>query len=175
MDNIQTQITNHIDDDKSFKNKVQYLTFFMGKETYGIEVAQVKEVIEYHQVYKVPRTPDYIRGVINLRGDILPVVDLSYLFYNRKSAITPSTGIIFLECRTGKDITVVGVIIDSVESVTDIPRDNIDLSLSFGEKIRDDYISGIGKVENRFIILLNITSVLNIDELCKFSSGKLIH
>jgi purine-binding chemotaxis protein CheW len=175
MESTQTQTTQQTVNDKSVKNIVQYLTFFLGKEIYGIAVEQVKEVIEYHQVYKIPRAPAYIRGVINLRGEILPVIDLSYLFYNRKSEISPTTGIIFLECNTGSDITIVGVIIDSVESVTDILKDNIESKLSFGEKIRQDYIDSIGKVDDRFIILLNTKAVLNLDVLSKFSSGKVIH
>ena len=174
MEDMQTRI-NQQSGDKAVKNLVQYLTFFLGKETYGIAVEQVKEVIEYHQVYKVPKTPGYVRGVINLRGEILPVIDLSHLFYGRKSEITQSTGIIFLECKTAGGIAVIGVIIDSVEAVTDILKDNIESSLSFGEKIRLDYIDGVGKVDDRFIILLNTKAILNIDELSKFSSGKVIH
>ncbi|MFH0976631.1 MAG: chemotaxis protein CheW [Spirochaetota bacterium] len=175
MENIQEQTILQPVNDKSANNIVQYLTFFVGKETYGIAVEQVKEVIEYHQVYKLPKVPPYIRGVINLRGEILPVIDLSYLFYSRKSEISPSTGIIFLECKTSAGITVLGVIIDSVESVTDIQSGNIESEFSFGEKIRHDYIDGVGKVDGRFIILLNIKAVLNIEELSKFNSGKVIH
>ena len=174
MENMQPLASQQASE-KSVKNLVQYLTFFLGKETYGIAVEQVKEVIEYHQVHKVPKTPGYIGGVINLRGEILPVIDLSYLFYGRKSEITSSTGIIFLECGAAGGIMVIGVIIDSVEAVTDIVKDNIEFSLSFGEKIQQDYIEGVGKVNDRFIILLNTKSILNIDELSKFNSGKVIH
>jgi purine-binding chemotaxis protein CheW len=175
MENTELHTTRQKVIDKTEENIVQYLTFFLGKEVYGIAVEQVKEVIEYHQVYKTPRVPPYIRGVINLRGDILPVIDLSYLFYNRKSEIIPSTGIIFIECKTGNELTIVGIIIDSVESVIDIYKNNIEPALSFGEKIRSDYIDGIGKIDDRFIIILNIRMVLNIDELSKFNSGKVIH
>ncbi len=153
-------------------NKVlQYFTFYMGKEAYGVGVAHVKEVIEYHRVYPVPRVPEYIRGVINLRGDVLPVIDLSYLFFGKKCDISGGAGIMIIEVPYGNEMYTVGAIIDQVDAVMDIPEENMEPPPELGGKIRADYMSGVGKSGDRFIILLDIEKVLDIDELSRFESS----
>lgn len=160
-----------IDQEKLSKKIVQYLTFYLGKEVYGIAVENVKEVIEYNQIYKIPLVPDFINGVINLRGEIIPVIDLSYLFYGKKCEITKTTGIIFVECKFNNDIIILGILIDAVESVTDILEENIESKPAFGEKIPPDYIKGVGKVDSKFIIILDMGTVLNIEQLSKFKAS----
>lgn len=172
MENMEQQVSKEaFDKEKQTNTSIQYLTFYLGKEIYGIAVEKVKEVIEYHQVYKIPLVPSYISGVINLRGEILPVIDLCYLFYGKECEITKSTGIIFIECDFHNEIIVLGIIIDAVDSVTDILEGNIESKPAFGEKIPLDYIKGVGKVDDRLIILLDISMVLNIEQLSKFKAA----
>jgi purine-binding chemotaxis protein CheW len=150
----------------------QYLTFILGDETYGIKVEMIKEVNEYSKILNIPKVPGYIRGIMNLRGEIIPVIDLSYRFYNRKSEITNFTCVIVVELLDGDKTVFIGVIIDAVESVIDIPKENIEEAPEFGLTIRSDFAKGIGKEKDKFVILLNIDKVLNLDELSSFNYEK---
>ncbi len=151
--------------DESTENSILYLTFMVGNDYYGIAVSSVKEAMKYKPVFKTPGTPEYIRGVINLRGEVVPIIDLPSRFYNTRSVVTDSTGIIVIEFKDGEEDTSIGVMIDSVDAVTDILQKDIERSPGIGSRIRPDFIDCIGKVDNRFVILLNIGNVLNIDEL----------
>ena len=149
----------------------QYLTFALGKEFYGMAVKNIREVIEYSQIAyitHIPMVPDYIKGVINLRGEVVPVIDLSSRFYGHKSNITRRTCIIIIEIENNNDMFLLGAMIDAVNSVVDIPSNDIDPTPEFGARIRSNFISGIGKASDKFIILLNINNVLDIDELSSF-------
>ncbi len=147
---------------------LQYLTFFLGNQVYGFPVEIVKEVIEYSRTFVIPKTPDYIKGVINLRGEVLPVIDLSVLFYKKLSEISNSTSIIFIEMQYKNEVLLVGVIIDAVEAVVDVPEDTISAAPDYSTKIKAEYIKGIGKVDEKFIILLNIEKILDIDRLSSY-------
>jgi purine-binding chemotaxis protein CheW len=149
----------------------QYLTFKVGNEIYGVDVASVREVINYEKVYPIPVVPDYIRGVINLRGEVVPVIDLSCRFYGRKSVETRMTSIVIMEINSDGDMMHIGVIIDAINAVQDIHPGQIEHTPEFGSKIRADFISGVGKTEGKFIILLNIPMVLNVSELSDFVSA----
>ena len=152
------------------EEKHQFLTFVVGNETYGIEVGNIREVIHFDDVFPIPAVPQYIRGVINLRGDVVPVIDLSYRFYQKKSEGTKFTSIVISEVKSDDDIILIGFVIDSINAVIDIPAVNIEHTPEFGSKIRHDFIEGVGKTEEGFIIILNIDKVLNIDELADFDS-----
>lgn len=145
----------------------QFLTFALGHETYGLPVEYVKEVIEYCRVFPVPRVPEHIRGVINLRGEVLPVIDLPYLFYGAHAEITPASGIVFIEVRHEAEVVVVGAVIDAVDAVTGIPHNAIEPAPAFGERIRPEYIRGVGRSGDRFIILLDPARVFDIDALSR--------
>jgi purine-binding chemotaxis protein CheW len=147
---------------------LQHLTFFLGNQVYGFPVEIVKEVIEYSRTFVIPKTPDYIKGVINLRGEVLPVIDLSVLFYNRLTEMTNATSIIFIELLHKNEILLVGVIIDAVEAVVDVPEDTISIAPDYSTKIKAEYIKGIGKVDENFIILLNVEKILDIDLLSNY-------
>lgn len=147
----------------------QYLTFMVGNEKYGIAIDNVFEVIDYIKITQIPLSPPYIEGVINLRGDILPVVNLAYRFYRRKTEITKFTSFVIVEIQDGNESITMGLMIDSVKEVIFIPDEEIDEKPDFGTKIRNDFIEGVGKVSSEFIILLNTNTVLNIDELADFS------
>ena len=155
------EINGHTDSD----NFIQYLTFDVGSETYGIEVSNVKEVIEFDRVFKIAKVPDCIRGVVNLRGEVIPVVDLSSRFYGKMSEVTINAGIIFIEVFYNNTKLLIGAIIDEVREVVNIYKSNIESIPEFGAKIRPEFIKDIGKVDDEFIILLNIDTVLNVDEL----------
>ena len=143
----------------------QYLTFMLIDETYGIEILNVKEIIAYTTLAKVPLMPDFIAGVINLRGNVVPVIDLSVRFAGPAASITKRTSIIILELR-GEDLHLdIGIIVDLVNEVLDIMPEEIEPAPSFGTSIRTDFIKGMGKVNEKLLILLDITYVLSLDEL----------
>ncbi len=151
----------------------QYLTFHLGNELYGFEVSNIREVIEYNQITNItniPLVPDYIKGVINLRGEVMPVVDLSSRLHEYNSTITKRTCIVIVELFDDDDTIHVGAMIDAVNAVIDILSDDIEPALGFGAKIRSDFIQGIGKAGDNFIILLNLNKVLDAEELSNFES-----
>tara|TARA_R110001592_G_scaffold21073_2_gene85410 strand:- start:129 stop:680 length:552 start_codon:yes stop_codon:yes gene_type:complete len=143
----------------------QYLTFMLADETFGLEILNVKEIIAYDNLAKVPLMPDFIAGVINLRGNVVPVIDLSQRFAGPPATITKRTSIIILELR-GEDLHLdIGIIVDLVNEVLDIMPEEIEPAPSFGTSIRTDFIKGMGKVKGKLLVLLDITYVLSIDEL----------
>ena len=143
----------------------KYFTFKLGKEIYGIEVNQVREVNEFGNVYNIPRTTDTVKGVTNLRGEVIPVIDLSYLFYSRKGESTIMTSIAFIEVQYKSRTVLLGLMIDEVKSVSDIFHNTFESIPEFSTKIKPEYIKNISKVGDDFIILLNIENIINIDEL----------
>jgi len=144
---------------------VQYLTFMSGNELYGISVSSVREVIEYNRIYKIPRVPDFFRGVTNLRGEVVPVVDLSARLYDRLSSVTILTSIVIIEIKSDNKTIMVGLIVDEIKSVNDISDRDIENAPDIGARIRSDFIKGIGRIDDNFIILLDIFRVLDVDEL----------
>jgi purine-binding chemotaxis protein CheW len=110
-------------------------------------------------------TPESIRGVINLRGSVVPVIDLSARFGGERTTVTRRTCIVILEVRSGEEVHVIGVVVDSVSEVLEIPPSEIEPRPSFGATIRTDFIEGMGKVDGKFVILLDIGQVLSVDEI----------
>ncbi len=147
------------------QDQQQYLTFMLGGEIFAIGILAIKEIIEYGNLTEVPMMPDYIRGVINLRGSVVPVVDLSARFGRPGTELTRRTCIVIIEVATEEEKQVVGVVVDAVNEVLEIPAEQIEPPPSFGARIRTDFICGMGKVGGRFVILLNVSRVLSVDEL----------
>ncbi|HJV86088.1 MAG TPA: chemotaxis protein CheW [Noviherbaspirillum sp.] len=143
----------------------QYLTFMLGGETFAIGILAVKEIIEYGGLTEVPMMPECIRGVINLRGAVVPVLDLSSRFGRATTAVTKRTCIVIVEVDSGEAQQVAGVVVDAVNAVLEIPASEIEPPPTFGAKIRTDFIEGMGKVNGRFVILLNINQIVSLDEL----------
>jgi len=143
----------------------QYLTFKLGEEMFALDIAKVREVLDFTTVTKVPRTPDFMRGVINLRGSVIPVVDLRIRFGMAGSKTTVNSCIIISEVTVDGDTTVLGALADSVQEVLDLERGNIAPAPRIGTKLRTDFIKGIGKQNDRFVILLDIDRVFSSDEL----------
>jgi len=147
------------------EDQQQYLTFLLGGEMFAIGILNIKEIIEYGNLTTVPMMPEFIRGVINLRGAVVPVVDLSARFGRRPSEITRRSCIVIIEVEAGGEKQDVGVVVDSVSEVLEIPPADIEPAPSFGAKIRADFISGMGKVGGRFVIILDVDKVLSVDEM----------
>ena len=145
----------------------QYLTFTLSGEMFALGILNVKEIIEYGHLTEIPMMPSFIRGVINLRGAVVPVMDLSSRFGKPASPVTKSTCIIIIEVDTPLEgeRQNMGVVVDAVQEVLEIPASEIEPAPSFGTKIRSDFIEGIGKVNGKFVILLNVNQVLSSEEI----------
>lgn len=143
----------------------QYLTFILGGETFAIGIRGIKEIIEYHSLTEVPMMPACIRGVINLRGAVVPVLDLAARFGKNSSEVTKKTCIVIVEVESAEERYNMGVVVDAVNAVLEIPASEIEPPPSFGAKIRSDFIEGMGKVGGKFVILLNVDQVLSAKEL----------
>lgn len=150
---------------------LQYLTFHLNNEVYGIDISHIREVIDYENVYPVPLVPEYIRGVINLRGEVVPVIDLSSRFGSRPADISRHTSIIIMEVESEEEIVILGAVIDAVNNVVDLRESDIDATPSFGTSIPHDFIAGIGKSDSFFITLLNTSVTFDLEELSGFSTA----
>lgn len=149
----------------------QYLTFTLGDEVFALDIASVREVLEYTTITKVPRTPEYIRGVINLRGRAVPVVDVRLKFGMPETARTVNTCIIIVEVKLDGEETVLGALADSVKEVMDIEPKDMEPAPRMGTSIKADFIRGIGKHNDDFIIILDIDKVFTEEELTQMASA----
>ncbi len=159
--------------EKVHDETIQLLTFTQGAELYAIPIDTVREVIDTINITTIPLVPNYIRGVINLRGKVIPVIDLKARFRGVVSEVQKLTSIIINEIPYEEDIIEIGLLIDQVKEVIMFPVADIDETPDFGTEIRPDYISGIGRYENNYIIILDTKRVLDIDELSQFSADNL--
>lgn len=148
----------------------QYLTFNLGGEMYAIGILQIKEILEFGNLTTVPMMPPFIRGVINLRGSVVSVIDLSARFGGTASAVTKRTCIVIVEVRTGEEQQDIGVVVDSVSEVLEISGKDVEPAPNFGAKIRSDFIQGMGKVDSKFVIILDVNRVLSVDEMAQLSN-----
>jgi purine-binding chemotaxis protein CheW len=142
-----------------------YLTFRLEEEIFAVDVQNVHEVLEFSTVTKIPGVPDFVRGIINLRGRVVPVVDLRRKFAMAETVKTGSTCIIVLDLGAGENKTVIGALADSVKEVFEFEPGQIEPPPRIGSMSRTDFILGIGKREDQFIIILNITRVFSTDEV----------
>jgi len=144
----------------------KYLTFKLADEEYGLEILKVQEIIQMQTVTRVPRTPEYVRGVINLRGKVIPVIELRKKFGFPSFEDTEKTCIIVVQIAASEsNYVVMGIIIDEVREVLDIKAENIEETPSFGSSINTDFILGMGKMNGNVKILLDIDKVLSVQEL----------
>jgi len=151
----------------------QYLTFMLGGEMFSIDILCIKEIIWYASLTEVPMMPACIRGVINLRGAVVPVMDLCSRFGKPSTPVTKSSCIVIIEVATqveGEHQSM-GVVVDSVQAVLEIPASEIEPPPTFGAKIRPDFIEGIGKVNGKFVILLNVNRVLSSAEISQMGEA----
>ena len=147
------------------RETTQYLTFKLGDEVFALDISKVREVLDFTTVTKVPRTPEFMRGVINLRGSVVPVVDLRLKFGMTRTENSVNTCIIITEVTVDNDTTVLGALADSVQEVLDLEPGSIAPAPKIGTKLKTEFIKGMGKRDDRFIIILDIDKVFSSDEL----------
>ncbi|WP_417066798.1 chemotaxis protein CheW [Niveibacterium terrae] len=155
-----TALAVHSDEDKP-----QYLTFMLDDGMFGINILSIREIIEYGSVTQVPLSPPYIRGVLNLRGAVVPVLDLKVRFGRQAGEDTRRTCIVIVEIDTEKGRQQLGMTVDSVNEVLDIPTCDIKDVPEFGARIRGDFIEGMGRIGDEFVVLINPDRVLSLDEI----------
>lgn len=143
----------------------KYLTFMLAEEEYGIGILKIREIIGMMPVTPVPQTPDYVKGVINLRGKVIPVVDLRLRFGIKEIEYTERTCIIVVEIESSAGIVQIGIVVDAVSEVLNIRGEDIEETPTFGTKLDIDYILGMAKMEGRVKILLDIDRALNAEEI----------
>jgi purine-binding chemotaxis protein CheW len=142
-----------------------YLTFKLGDEVFSIDVAQVREVLELSTITKVPQAPEFMRGVINVRGSVIPVVDLRRKFGMTRTEETVFTRVIVMDLELDGETTVLGAMADSVHEVIELDPERIEEPPKIGSRWRTEFIKGIGKRDEEFIIILDIDRVFSTDEL----------
>jgi purine-binding chemotaxis protein CheW len=147
----------------------QYLTFSLTEEMFAVGIQRVREIIEYGNVTTVPMMPRFVKGVINLRGSVVPVIDLSARFGRGVGRIHRRSCIVIVEIEQEGLQQELGIVVDAVSEVVDVPQADIEPAPAFGARIRADFISGMGKVEGRFVILLNVDKVLAVEEMAMLS------
>jgi purine-binding chemotaxis protein CheW len=145
----------------------QYLTFQMSEEEYAVGIPQVREIIEYSTVTRVPKAPAWIRGVINVRGSVVPVVDLAVKFRVAARPVTKTTCIIILEIELDGEDSIMGVIADAVNEVTSFTAEDIEKAPSFGTRVRVEYLLGMAKIGKKFALMLDMQKVLSGEELVR--------
>ncbi|MGA7155366.1 MAG: chemotaxis protein CheW [Acidobacteriaceae bacterium] len=150
----------------------QYLTFKLGNEVFATDVAKVREVLDFTTITEIPRTPDFMSGVINLRGSVVPVVDLRLCFEMSKTQKTKNTCIVVVEVLLDNESFVIGALADSVEEVIDLEPDQIQPPPKIGTQIKTDFIKGMGRRENaEFLMILDIDRVFSAEELVSVRGG----
>jgi purine-binding chemotaxis protein CheW len=143
----------------------QYLTFKLGNEIFATDVAKVREVLDFTKITEIPRTPDFMSGVINLRGSVVPVVDMRLCLEMSKTERTTNTCIVVLEVLLDNESLVIGALADSVEEVIDLEPDQIRQAPKIGAQIQTDFLKGMGKRDDQFIMILDIDRVFSADEI----------
>lgn len=162
IDTVSRLIDEVSDEDK-------YLTFEIGVKTFGINIEPVKEIIEYEHLTRIPMTPGYIRGVVNLRGNVVPIIDLAKRLDLDGRELSKRTCLIILQLATEDETMDIGILVDSVSEVLDLPADEIEPAPSFGVEVRSDFIDGMGKIQGKFVTILDVDKVLSIQELAQFT------
>ncbi|MFK5985037.1 MAG: chemotaxis protein CheW [Pseudomonadota bacterium] len=147
----------------------QHLTFILSGEEFAIPVMTIKEIIEYGYLTNVPMVPDFIQGVVNLRGNVVPVVSLATKFGLEVNAIDKRTCIIIMDAQLDGASVVMGVVVDKVLQVIEIPEENIEPAPTLGATIRTDFIKGMGRIDENFIIILDVIQVLSAEEVAFMS------
>jgi len=143
----------------------QYLTFTLGEEEFALDISKVREVLDYTTITKVPRMPDFLRGVINLRGNVVPVVDLRMKLGMSATERTVNTCIVITEIEMDGETLHIGALADSVQEVLDLDESQVQPPPKFGSRIDIEFIRGMGKRDDRFLIILDIDKVLTSEDI----------
>jgi purine-binding chemotaxis protein CheW len=145
------------------------VTFVLGDEMFAIGIHHIREIIEYEEITTVPMMPVFVRGIINLRGAVVPVIDLSSRFGRPLSEIKPGTCIAILSIEGDDEFSLLGILLDGVREVVEIPLHAIEPPPSFGTRLRSEFIQGITTVAGRFVILLDVQKALSVSELSELA------
>lgn len=165
-----TQVVKHESAEVGHRLAGKYLTFLLGKEEYGLQILKVQEIIRLQKITAVPNTPGFIRGIINLRGRVIPVIALRTKFKMEEGKDSEKTCIVVVQVARGSDTIVMGIIIDDVREVRDLVPSEIEETPSFGTSLDIDFIMGVGKLEQRVIMLLDIDKVLTKEQIENIST-----
>ncbi|GFM36027.1 chemotaxis protein CheW [Desulfovibrio psychrotolerans] len=148
----------------------QYLTFSLAEEIFALDISSVREVLELASITRIPRTPPYMRGVINLRGHAVPVLELRRKFGMPPVSDTVNTCIIIVEVEMGGDTTIIGTLVDSVREVFEMGQDTIEAPPRMGTAIKSDFIRGMGRQGEHFVIILDVNRIFSAEELAEVSA-----
>lgn len=146
-------------------DQAQYLTFMLGSEMFAIAIGHIKEIIGYEDLTAVPMMPEFIRGVINVRGSVLPVIDLRQRFGHEPSPVTKRTCIVIIEVANAEGAQDIGVVVDQVNEVLELEAADLNAAPSFGANIRADFIAGMARIDGRLVVVLDVGRVLSVEEI----------
>jgi purine-binding chemotaxis protein CheW len=152
-------------------DNTQYLTFTLGRELFALDIFSVREVLEYTQITRIPRTPDYMRGIINVRGNAVPVIDLNMKFGRSRTRQTVDTSIIIVEVDLEGEEATIGALADAVQEVIEMDESQIDPPPKMGTSVKADYIKGMGRQDEQFVMLLDINKVFSSEELAAMAAA----
>ncbi|VAW51215.1 Positive regulator of CheA protein activity (CheW) [hydrothermal vent metagenome] len=164
--------TEQHDDASQIEDVVQYLTFKLDGESFATEISKVREVLEYTQVTPVPRSPEFMQGVINLRGNVVPVVDLRLQFGMPTIEPTVDSCIIIIEVTIEGTSTVLGALADSVQEVINLRPEQLESAPSFGARIDNAFVQYMGKLKDRFVIVLDMNKVFSLEQINKVEQNR---
>jgi purine-binding chemotaxis protein CheW len=156
------------------RESVQYLTFKLSDETFALDVSKVREILEFSKVTKVPQTPEFMRGVINLRGSVVPVIDMRLKFGMSAIEQTVNTCIIVVEVQQDGDVVILGTLADSVQEVIEMEPEQIEAAPHIGTRLNTDFIKGMGKHDGRFIMILDIDKVFSGSDIMSIQEKELL-
>ncbi len=151
---------------------MQYLTFKLGDEVFALDIDKVREVLDFGAITRVPRMPEFMRGVINLRGSVVPVVDLRLKFGMQQTEKTTDTCVIITEVSVDGEVTTLGALADSVQEVLDLEPQHIEPAPRIGTMLRTEFIKGMGKQNDRFIMILDIDKIFSAEELMEVRAAQ---
>jgi purine-binding chemotaxis protein CheW len=169
-ESLRTETANAVVQNAAIQKEGKYLTFALASEEYGLEILKVREIIGHMDITNVPQTPMHVKGVINLRGQVIPIVDLRLKFGMEEAEITEQSCIIVVEITQGDRSFQTGIVVDHVQEVLDITEDQIEDAPQFGSSVDTDFISGMGKIGDDVKILLDIDKVLGGEDLSGLGS-----
>lgn len=167
-----SESTEIIDNEQLDKTSLQFLSFTLGKEEYGVDILRVQEIRSWEPVSRIPNVPAYEKGVVNLRGAIVPIIDLRERFDLGTANYTALTVVVVLQAHIAEKTRVMGVVVDSVSDVLNVNRKNIQTSPEFGTKVSTEFINGLVSVNGRMVVLLDVDKLLKLEGLDDEDDGK---
>ncbi|GAA6142531.1 chemotaxis protein CheW [Hydrogenophaga sp. 5NK40-0174] len=153
--------------DEQETDTTQVLTFHLGQETFAMNIGSVREIIQYGSITSVPLMPEFVRGVINLRGAVVPVIDLHSRFGRSLGQVGKKTCVVIFDASRNGERAEIGLLVDSVSEVVDVPTDSIEPAPGFGTTVRRDFIFGIGKIDGEFVTILDPEKAFDVDDMAR--------